>query len=762
MTFNFSCGARRNIRRGALLAGASLSWMIAGAAQAQTAATDDGALEEVVVTAQRREERLQDVPVAVTVVSGDELTRRGAFTSEQLVQAVPSLTFRKGTTNVNSALNIRGVGTISFSSGAEPAVSTVVDGVVLARSGQAFFDFFDIDRIEVLRGPQGTLFGKNASAGVVSIVTRRPSATLRGYLEGSAFEGSEYHVRGGVSGPISDQLRGSVTIAYGKYDGNIRNVFNGKEVNGFEHVGARAKLEWTPSEKVTVSAIADWVNSVDNASADVIGFATLGSAIINQLAPVTPGAGNLQISNDFGPVTKDSNYGVSGQVDWRLGEHTLTSITGWRGWGNTEYRDGDFTAFVGRNVGTSSSRDVGLLDFNQFTQEVRLASPTGNLVDYVVGAFYYHTDQDNFFNRLNQTCTATTLAGGACAPGSSTFVTQSNGTATFNTQLTNYAVFGQATINMTAKLHGIVGLRRSHDKVEYDFLRVSSFAVDSPGVRAGFASKNSTSKSGWSGRAGLQYDVDETVNVYANYSRGYKGPAFNVFFNQRAFDTIPLSPETSDSFEAGLKASLMEHRVTVNVAVFDTKYKGFQTTSFDNVAGTIVSRLINAGDVSTKGFEVDFAARPVRQLMLTGGLTNLSALIDKFNCPAGSPASCAAHDGKHLPYAPKWKYNISAEYTFEAPSLPFDVAIGSAFTHQTSTQFDIDQNPLAIQPAYSIWDASISLVDHKDRYRLTFIGKNLGDEYYTSARVPGAFVRFQVPRDAERYFGVMLRANFGQ
>jgi iron complex outermembrane receptor protein len=739
-------------------ASAALALAAPAAAQAPSGSAE---VEEVIVTAQRREERLQNVPVAVTVVSGDQLAQRQTYSAESLVQSVPSLTFRKGTTNVNSALNIRGIGTISFSSGSEPAVSTVVDGVVLARSGQAFFDFFDIERIEVLRGPQGTLFGKNASAGVVSIVTKHPSATPTGFIEGSAFEGNEYRLRAGVSGPITDTLGGGLTAVYGKYDGNAKNRYDGSDANGYERFGVRGKLEWKPTSDLTVTGIADWVNGVDNASADIIGFTTPGNAIIGQLAPVIPGPKNRDINNDVAPVTKDSNWGVSGQVDYNIGDYTLTSITAYRGWGNTEVRDGDFTSSLGHIVGTASSRDFGVLDFHQFSQEVRLASPTDQFISYVVGAYYYHTDQDNFFNRLNVSCTATTLAAGACATGSSTFALQSNGTANFNTQLTNYAAFGQATVNFTDKFRGIVGLREGHDKVEYDFARVSSFAADTPGVRASFARAGSTTKEGSSGRLGLQYDVSPAVTTYVNYARGYKGPAINVFFNMQGFDTIPLSPETSNAYEAGVKSKLFENRLVLNVAAFDTEYKGFQTTSLDNVLGSIVSRLINAGDVSTKGVEADFTARPTQALTLSGGAAYTKARIDKFNCPAGSPASCAAHDGKTLPYAPKWKANLSADYQLELPSLPFDMAFNASYVWQSDTQFDIDQNPLGIQKGYGILDAGISLVDRDGRYRLSLVGKNLGDQYYTTAKIPGAFVRQQAPRDAERYFGVVLRANFG-
>jgi iron complex outermembrane receptor protein len=337
-----------------------------------------------------------------------------------------------------------------------------------------------------------------------------------------------------------------------------------------------------------------------------------------------------------------------------------------------------------------------------------------------------------------------------------------NGTANFNTQLTNYAAFGQATLNFNAKLKGIVGLRSSHDEVKYDFARVSvTPLVDAPGVRANFASKGNSKKQGTSGRLGVQYEVSDTVSAYVNYARGYKGPAINVFFNMRAFDTIPLRPETSDAYEIGLKSKLFENRLVLNLAAFNSKYKGFQTTSFDTVAGTIVSRLINAGNVSTKGFEFDFTARPTAALTLSGGGAYTEAKIDRYNCPVGSPASCAAHDGQPLPYAPKFKVSAAADYLIATPDLPFDIGLNSGISWQDKTQFDIDQSPLAIQKAYGVWDASVSLIDHKDRYRVSLVGKNLTDQYYTSIKIPGGFVRQQVPRDAERYFGLTLRANFG-
>ena len=746
----------------------------AGPAPVLSAQQVADAVAEVVVTAQRRSENLQKVPLAITVVSGDQLAARQTASAEQLVEQVPSLTFRKGTTNVNSALNIRGVGTISFASGAEPAVSTVVDGVVLARPGQATFDFLDLDHIEVLRGPQGTLFGKNASAGLLNIVTRRPSATPQGFAEVGIFEGDEEKVRGQVSGPITSTLRGSLAGLYSRYDGNSRNVYNGDVVNGYEHLGGRGKLEWTPTNDLTVTLIGDYLHEVDDASADVIGKLTntaYNTAVFApSVAPVQVGKHNFDIDNDITPKTTDSNWGFSGQADWKFGDgYTLTSITAYRNWRNVENRDGDFRSDApkyvnaGAGAGDVGTRDVGFLRFEQWTQELRIASPAGRFFDWQAGVFYYHTDQENDFNRFARSCPATAgvtysaTIPTPCPAGG--VATAANGTAHWSTTLENYAVFGQGVVHLSDRIRLTGGVRWSHDEVSYAFARVA--APSGPGVNPSFSGAGDTTADGWTARASAEYDVTPGITGYLSYGRGYKGPAINVFFNMLARDQTPLSPETSNDYEAGLKSRLFSGRVVLNLAAFYEEFDGYQTNFFDNVAGQVVSRLINAGTVSTRGLEADYTAKPIRNLTLSGGATYAWAQIDRFDCPVGAAVTCAAAiNGKALPYAPKYKLNVAADYRV-VTTLPVDVGLNTGYSWQSTTQFDINQSPDGIQPSYGLWDASVSLLDKSDRWRLSFLVRNITDQFYTDARVPGAQVRFQIPRDAQRYVGLVLRANFG-
>ena len=207
-------------------------------------------IEEVVVTAQKREQGLQEVPLAVTVLQSETIDSAYAKNIEDLQALVPSLSFRKGNTNRNSALTVRGIGTISFSVAAEPSVSTVVDGVVLGRSGQAFTDLYDLERVEVLRGPQGTLFGKNASAGVLNITTKRPTDEFSAYLDTSFFQDNELRLKGKISGSLGENARGSLTIARSEFDGYLTNTFNNKEVGGYDHEGFRGMLEYDVADEI--------------------------------------------------------------------------------------------------------------------------------------------------------------------------------------------------------------------------------------------------------------------------------------------------------------------------------------------------------------------------------------------------------------------------------------------------------------------------------------------------------------------------------
>ncbi|QKS01078.1 TonB-dependent receptor [Sphingomonas sp. CL5.1] len=745
-------------------------------AQESGAESHPFASNDIIVTAQKREQNLQDVPVAISVVSGDQLERANINSAEQLFQRVPTLTFRKGNTNKDSGLSIRGVGTISFSSGVEPSVSTVIDGVVYARTGQQTSDFLDVERIEVLRGPQGSLFGKNASAGVINIVTRSPGDTLGGYVDAAWYEGNEYRIRGSIGGPIANGIKASLTGFWSKYDGNGLNVYNNHKINGYEHWGLRGKLIADPTDTLKITLIADYSENSDNGYADSIGTvfpSAFNNAIfIPSLAPLKLNGSNKDIDNDLDPYTKDKNGGVSGQIDLRLGGATLTSITAYRHWYNYQVRDGDFRSdapsYVNTGIATGDvlSHDRGDLKFDQFTQELRIASANPQFFEYVAGLYYYHTKEVDFFNRTVTACTASTLptVNGLtpCATGSSTYVTN-HGDANFTTTLTSYAGFGQGTFNFTHAFRGILGVRYTEDKVGYDFARTSTQTTAFSGVNPAFAAAGSIKGHGWSGNVGLQYDVAQDIMAYATYTRGYKGPALNVFFNMLARDTGRIAPEKSNAYEAGLKTRLFDRRLTLNLAAFYAEYDNYQANFLDIVAGQVVTRLTNAGSVSTRGIEMDFNAAVTDNFSLSGGFNYTDAHINKFICPAGTVVTCAdAINGKPLPFAPKYKGTATVDWRLPLNLQGFNVDLNSSVTYQSKTNFDINQNPYSYQNPYAIWDAGITLRTADDKYALSFLVKNITNKQFVIQRIPNgtSFMRQITPRDAERYVGVTARMNF--
>lgn len=804
-------------RTSTVLAFAVAGVLAASAAVAQESTAGEESLGEIVVTAQKRSESLTDVPVAVSVVSEEVLGRAAIFNPESLVNLVPSLTFRKGTSNVNSSLNLRGIGTTTFSSAAEPSVSTVLDGVVLARSGMAFTEFLDVQRIEVLRGPQGTLFGKNSSAGVVQIITRDPGDTFEGYADALVGEGNEYRVRTSLGGPISDAFRGQFSAFYGTYDGNVENVFNGEDVHGYERWGVRGKLIWDLSDAVTVRFNGDYIKADDNCCADLVGYAnpttpSNARVLLPSIAPVVAGDENRQIDNDWGPLTTDTNWGLSAQVDWELGGGaTVTSITAYRGWENEERRDGDFRSDAPRWTngsvpgGDARLHDEGQLDFSQFSQEIRIASSGEERLDYVAGLFYFTTEQDNDFTRSVRRCSASTLPpepnGNVPCNASSTFENFS-GVAAWKTEFENYAVFGNLTFDVTDAFRLLAGARWTNDTVEYSFQRTRFGATSptqgvpginhtfpDPGVFLGtppveqvYQAPPKVEEDDFSWKAGLQYDITPDLMAYGTYTTGYKGPAFNLFFGMTAVNTIPLAPEYVDSAEIGLKSTLLDGRLVLNLAVFDAKYDGFHANSFITVAGATVSTLTNAGEVETSGAELDFIARPTDDLTFSGGLAYTDAKITDPFCGTATGANlanCQARKDLRLAFSPEWKGAISGEWRLPlGETLPVDVRVNGGYSYQSEINYNLEGNPFAEQDAFGLLDLGFSVSDRADRIRFTVLVKNVTDENWVSLKVPEgvpgtaninnggfantAWVRNQIPREADRYWQASVRYNFGR
>ena len=757
------------------------------AAQGTNAASEEpGAVPgDVVVTARYRNESVREVPIAITALTGASLDDRQLTNLQTIAAAVPSVEFRAGASNKDRTVFIRGVGTITTSPGVEPSVSTVLDGVVLTRPGQSTLDLGEVERIEVLRGPQGTLFGKNASAGVINIVTRNPTDELQAFGEASATTDEEYRFKAGISGAlVPGKVQALIGGLYTRWDGNVRNTVTGNEVNGFERYGGRGKLLVQASDDLKFVLIGDYLHSRDTVPTGIYsrtsqtaypsGVTTNSAALAGLLANagVTASLDNRRAAANFDSDVRDDNYGVSLQGDLRLGDYNVTSITAYRGWKNHQHQDFDTISTLA--VGFPQGEDRGDVDSKQFSQELRLTSPEGGFIDYVLGAYYLHGDTDERYQR-----TITTLAAVGATP------ITSSGVANYGITSNNYALFGEANINFTSAFRGIAGYRSIWDDVDFYHTRTSTFdptnqgainpALDRPGIRSYHNARGDLNRRGDAYRLGLQLDLGANNQTYFTYSRGYKGPGYNVYFNMRSqlipasggnpaivapLDEVPLSPETSNSYEAGIKGSTADRSFSYALAAYRTDFEGYQANFADTVGGLQVTRLINAGSVRTQGAEIDVTLRPTRgfSVDLSGAFTD--AKVRRFNCPVGAAISCNIN-GQPLPFAPKVKIYGSAQYQF-ALTGGLDLQLQSDVTFRSRTQYSLSETPSTIEPSYAIWNASVAFLTSNSGLQLRGFVKNITNTHYSSFLGNGSAagtVRF-VPRDDVRYGGVQLRKDF--
>jgi iron complex outermembrane receptor protein len=739
-------------------------------------------VEEIIVTAQKVEENVQDVPIAITAVSGDRLLQAGVISLENISTVVPSVTFRKGTTSANSAIVMRGVGTISFSVAAEPSVSTVVDGVVLSRSGQAFMDLVDLQRLEVLRGPQGTLFGRNASAGLVNIVSKGGTDDFQAEVNADWFEGDEYRLRAAISGPLAENLTARLTGFYGSFDGNITNINGGRNntVNGYERYGLRGIMDYDDGVN-SVRLIADYYKADDDCCVDVTGASrgAVQDALLALPGGVALGENQRFINNDLVTATQDEQWSLTGAGDFDITDtHTLSIVLGYRNWFNREIREGDFLPRA--IVGAGQLHDDGVVKTEQVSAEIRLASDQTKPFFYQVGAFAWQSDNTQDFTRRNITCNTSTLAalpGGAVPCNLTDTVNTLFPFATSRSEVrsVNYALFGQATYQLTDQLALTGGLRYTWDDLEFLHRRApganatNGLPATGPGVVANPAgglisaggngtnvSRGSTSNTNLSGRAAIEFKPTEDVLIYGSYTRGYKGPAFNVFFNHTApNNAVPIDEELSDSFEIGVKSQFLDNRVQLNVAAFTVEYDGFQANNFIVVNTATISNLTNAGTVKSEGFEADLVVNPVDGLNLRASAAYADARVKEFN-PNPTTNAPDARNGTKLPLAPEFVYTIGGDYTKELGGVT--LYLNSDYRHTSRQWSDLGQAASTVIDPYGVWNASVGFSDPDDKYRVTFHARNIMDESYVLLNIEGGR-RLQIPRDADRYFGVSLRVR---
>lgn len=731
--------------------------LLALAPSPHLAAQETALLEELIVTARKREQNLQDVAVGVSLLSGRALAEAQLRNAQDLSTLIPTLNVQASSGPSSSSFNIRGIGTQSLDTSVEPSVSTMLDGVVMGVSGMAFLELVDIERVEVLRGPQGTLYGKNASGGVIHIITKDPTPELSGTIAATAIEQDEYRLDGTVSGPITDTLAYRLTGSIVDDDGFSENVFNGERVNNDETYNLRGKLLWRANEDLELL----WSSDYSERDCDCTALAVRSildspeqQALLDEQLPVVPGDGNQDVNNDQPAFTKIDGQGHSLSIDWNLGSHVLTSITAMRDWQSESIVDLDNRPV---NPLALSFPAPPKTEVEQLSQELRLASAPQDWGSYVIGAFYFNQDQDSGND------TTTSLLAPILPP-----VTRVSRTEVKNE---NVALFGEVNYAFMQDWILTLGGRYTRDDLEFSTIAIGTDNLIFPAEGSVAAD---TSEDDFSPKIAVQWDINNNAMTYLSYVSGYKGPAFDTgIVAGGSF----VAPETSDAWELGLKSTWLDNRLILNVALFYAEYQDFQAQASvdddvtDMIPGSFV--LVNAGEVSTQGVEIEMLAQPTDNWTIRGGFAYTDGSIDDYrngNCSGPQkfrgecPTGAQDLSGGDLPYTPQWKLTLSTDYRIEFDA--FAMTLGMDLRSQDDVLFELSQDPYTRQDAYTIVDARLALTDADNRYTLSAFVKNVFDEDYAALiygqseiLIPNAYIH-GVPKYAQRTAGIALRYDF--
>ncbi len=717
-----------------------LATSAAHAQEATPTADDAGAADtgEIIVTAQRRSENVMKVPVSVTVIGSEALADAGVNDLRAITKLAPSL--QAGQDN---QFSIRGIGTATFADTVESSVTQVIDDVVLGSRYFASIGFYDVERVEVLNGPQGLLFGKNASAGVVNITTTAPrlgefgaafdvEATSR-YRDGD--DGLGVRSRATLNLPVGDKSALRLNASYATQDSivNIRRVSAGRAESDIGEYAFRAKFLTEPTDSLSIYVIGDYANFSGISGTFDYTYRALGPnsqyPALLAAAGVTPGPRNLRSVVD-GEYFRDlETAGLQAKIAYTLGSGIeISNIAAWKRYKLDQSFDSDFTTtdFLNRNAANS--------DYEQFSNELRIALPASNRLSGQFGAYYFRSTNDfggqrggnngfpSFVSGGFPFCVGAPVTAGpppACNVSNAFFLGQDYAGRNTNESI---AAFGQFSYNVTDALKLTAGGRVTHDNVALTLLENVNPYFVTLGVPNNL-SLGRVKHTNFSWKLGVDWEPTPTTLIYGFYGQGYKGPGFSNASPASGAD-LSVDPEISRGGEIGIKQALFDRKVNVSASAFYTKFDDLQVQAFDATLQTAI--LQNAAKATTKGIDVNIQARPIENLTLTGAVTLLDAKYDSYlgrPCYPGQVNCTGDVSGRRVPQSAKFTSVVSADY--EIP-LSGDVRlqIGGSFYHRSSLL--TDYAPATVIPSWDTVDANIGFKG--DNWNAALFCKNCFNE----------------------------------
>jgi len=705
--------------------------------------------EEIVVTAQKREQSIIDVPIAITALTADQLDKSRAKSLVDMQQLVPNFTF--DAVNGFDNISIRGVGGGGRNIGFDSRSGLYIDGVYIGQAAALAQPLFDIERVEVLRGPQGYLFGRNTVSGAVSLVTRAPSENTRGSIKVVAGNEDTYEVYGTAEGPLGENILGKISAAYESRGGFTTNLFNEQKLDDLKRSTVRGQLRFLASEKLTVDVFADYSNTKQK---QIVGepqtdfFDTITPGFPTQARTVNFNT-NPRSNNELMGVSMTSNY------DFDNG-HMLTTVTGYRGAKQTRTNDTDY-----------GPKDLIFIDYlddsDQFSQEVRLASPDEQSFRYVLGLYYLkETAKTDRLATIGQDTSELVpfVIPGVFVPFAA-FGLAPGGVISIDGEVktSSYAAFGTIDWDIMDQLTLNLGARYTHETKDLIF-NLDGAASGGLGIATLPNFLNDRSEDQFKPTLGLTFAANENLNFYAKFSTGFKSGGFNVdFLSPTATTDFTFDTETVESFEVGIKGTAADGRLQFDAAAFKANYNNFQILQFVDLGGGATSiQLRNAAKVKTQGFEASASLYITDNLKVGANVGILDAAFTSFPDAAGIGVN---FDGNKLPNAPSFTGAFTLDYHMPVTSLKGSFDIYFEYSHRDSS-FTIARNDPNLDniDARDLVNSRITYSPDEGNWTFSIWAQNLFDEDYLTVHSRDFLGNQFIRRGNPRTWGGEVKINF--
>lgn len=704
---------KQNMNQSAVIAGAGFFLSALAVAVPQAAFSQSSALEEVIVTAERRAQDAQDVPIALTIIGGGEISPAGISSISDVALKTPNLTYTQF--NIGEPqLFLRGLGTTIDSAGADPTVSVFIDDVYVGRSAGATSDLYDLERIEVLRGPQGTLYGRNVTGGAISIVTKRPSEEFEAKVGVTVGNYGLTIFRGLIDGPIGDNLAGNLTFSKRDRDGYAYSNISGQELDDADNLSLRGKLLWDISDNTELLLGFDYSTDDNNGLCRDLTKLDNPPEDHNAGGAFVPTLQQIKIDNNsedprtcamtLEQYAERDVFGLSARLQMEFANNlSLTSITAYR---ELEYSWLQELGGMDSPPNLLSVEDNEGDDADQISQEFRLTYD-GDRLFWVAGAYYFKENVDRFAN-----VPIFFGPGSPVAPGA--LLDRSWLQSATNTSM---ALFGQVVWSMTDSLALTLGGRQTWDEKEMDNAYFSS-----PGNEVYNLKGLEESWNEFTPRVTVDWQVTDDHMLFATWSKGYKSGVFISQNTSAALAETPLEPEEATNMEIGAKTRWFDNRLQLNLVYFDLENENQQLFRLENF--TLVSE--NFGTESS-GIELDFIAALGKNLTLSGMYASLDAEI------VGGQFA-----GNVAPRSPDYKYSVALNYNAalgNGAMLDFDASV----SYSDNWYMEATNQGVSYMDDYSVVDASMRYTSGGGNWEVTLWGKNLGDELVTSHSIVSSF-----------------------